>query len=68
MDNTRYKSIRGEGDFLYRYFTIEANQEYPKPFFDQMLGIWLMSMHIHPQQGMLEIVKFLDEKHEFNKN
>lgn len=67
MDDTRYKSIRGERDFLFRYFTLETNFNTPPQSFDQLLGVWLTAfVGVHPQQGIQTIISFLDKKHNFN--
>lgn len=63
MTKDEYKSIRGERDFLFRFYrksggTITNDQQ-----FSMFLNLWLMNfVRVHPQQGIPQIVNFLDQK------
>lgn len=63
MDKTTYKSIRGEKDFLCRYFNKESGMNLNSQTFATYLSMWIMSMGTHPQQGINMILNFLDEKY-----
>lgn len=62
MDRIQYKAIRGERDFLYRYFVKMGGKPIGDQQFSQLLSFWLLSMGIPPQQGIPIIVNFLDKK------
>lgn len=63
MTKSEYKSIRGEKDFLFRYYK-KMNGSIPTDNqFATFLSMWLLNfVGVHPQQGIPQIVKFLDEK------
>jgi len=62
MTKTEFKSIRGEKDFLLRYFNKEANTNLDIQTFSNLLSIWIMTIGIHPQQGIELILNYLDKK------
>jgi len=64
MDKITYKSIRGERDFLCRYFVKESGMNIDCNTFSNLLGMWLMAMGMHSQQGKEMILNFLDKKFE----
>ncbi len=65
MTETAYKAIRGEKDFLFRYFTSESKLSQPlhPQMFEQYLDVWLMVVvGIPANQGKQQILNFLDKK------
>jgi len=62
MDRIQYMAIRGERDFLYRYFLACGGKSAGEHQFNQLLPIWIMSMGIEPGFGISQIVNFLDNK------
>jgi hypothetical protein len=64
MTKTEYQSIRGEKDFLCRYFNKMSKNNLDNRMFSSLLAMWLMQIGVHPQQGIEIIVNFLDKKYE----
>lgn len=64
MTKTEYQSIRGEQDFLCRYFNKMSKNNLDNRMFSALLAMWLMQNSVHPQQGIEIIVNFLDKKYE----
>lgn len=62
MDKIQYKAIRGERDFLYRYFVKMGGKPIGDRQFSQFIAFWLLSQGIQPEQGIPQIVNFLDKK------
>lgn len=61
MTEERFKEIRKEKDFLFQYYKEEGGT-CPKASFDGALAAWIMTMGIHPTQGLAQIVTYLDGK------
>jgi hypothetical protein len=64
MTKTEFQSIRGESDFLCRYFNKVSNSNLDNRTFSTLLSMWLMHMGLHPQEGLQIILNFLDKKHQ----
>ena len=62
MSRMEYLSIRGEQDFLYRYFLKCGGQHIAPQIFKTALARWLKSYNIPTQQGINQIVHYLDKK------
>lgn len=62
MDRIQYMAIRGERDFLYRYFIGCGGDKIGEQQFNQLLPAWLMQMGVHPNVGVQQIVNYLDNK------
>ena len=62
MTRSEYLSIRGEKDFLFRYFIKEGGKAPNYPVFASQLATWLMLNGQDPHRGFLQIVDFLDKK------
>ena len=63
MTKTEFKSIRGEKDFLLRYFNKESKMNLDINTFSNYLTIWIINMGLHPQQGVELILNYLDKKY-----
>ena len=64
MTKTEYQSIRGEQDFLCRYFNKMSKNNLDNRVFSTMLTMWIMQIGLHPQQGVQQILNFLDKRYE----
>lgn len=62
ISRSEYYSIRGEQDFLYRYFIKCGGMQTSQQLFKTTLARWIKSFGLHPQQGVDQIIKFLDQK------
>lgn len=55
-------SIRGEYNFLYRYFIKCGGSNVGEQMFYVLLNDWMQSLSIDHRRGQTVIVKFLDKK------
>jgi hypothetical protein len=63
MTKSEYKAIRGERDFLFRFYKKMGGVIPNDQQFSMFLNLWLLNtVGIHPQKGIPQIVKFLDNK------
>jgi hypothetical protein len=63
MEKSEYMVIRGERDFLYRYFKNCGGMDVGEQSFYVSLNAWLSSsMRQNPRIGQAKIVNFLDIK------
>ena len=62
MTKAEYLSIRGERDFLYRYFLKCGGMQTSSQMFNNALARWLQAFGLNPYQGMDIIIVFLDKK------
>jgi hypothetical protein len=62
MTKPEYYSIRGERDFLHRYFIKCGGSRIPLQLFNFTLSKWLVMKGMNPQQGREQILKDLDQK------
>lgn len=62
MDKELYKQTRNNQNFLYIYFCEESEIKLKEVEFLEYLGLWMMSMNIHPNAGVAQILNFIDEK------
>lgn len=63
MTKKEYRSIRGEKDFLFRYYKKEGGVVQSEQQFSMFLNMWLMQVvGIHPKNSIPTIVDFLDKK------
>lgn len=67
MDSIRYKAIRGERDFLFRYFIAMGGKRIPYRTFSQLLPQWLVTRGLDPQKGLQQIVLDLDKRYNYTK-
>ena len=66
MDNGTYKNIRQKNTFLFEYFMMEGGKISDPQIFNNSFSIWMAMMGIHPKQGALQILEYLDKKHDYN--
>lgn len=62
MTNERYKEIRKDPQFLYKYFLESGGARINEREFSPLLAFWLQTWGEHPQTGMQKIVNYLDKK------
>lgn len=62
ISRAEYLSIRGEHDFLYRYFIKCGGMKVAPQLFKTALAKWLAMKGMRPQQGIQQILKDLDQK------
>lgn len=62
ISKVEYLSIRGERDFLYRYFLKCGGKRIAPQIFNTVLARWIRAKGVDPRQGAQIIMKFLDQK------
>lgn len=58
----KYKTIRNQKDFLYRYFLEAGGARIPESQFSVLFHTWLLRFGVNTQQSIQQIVNFLDKK------
>lgn len=62
ISRQEYMSIRGEYNFLYRYFLKSGGFHMAEQQFYVLLNDWIIMQGINHRQGQSQITNFLDKK------
>lgn len=62
ISKQEYMAIRGEYNFLYRYFIKSGGVNTGEQMFYTLLNDWMQSKGIDHRRGQTTIVRFLDRK------